>query len=106
MAQVVFIQPDGRRLAVEIDVGQSVMQGALDAGVGGIVAECGGCCTCGTCHCYVASEWVDRLPSANSDEVGILEFAWNPRDGSRLTCQIRMSDELDGLVLQVPERQL
>ncbi len=105
MAKITFILPDGQSQVVEIAAGRSVMEGALDAGIAGIVAECGGCCTCGTCHCYVLPEWVDRLPPPTADEAGIIDFAWNPSENSRLSCQIEVTDCLDGLVVQMPERQ-
>lgn len=81
------------------------MQEALDAGVPGIIAECGGACTCATCHCYVSSDWADRLPAAGSDEAAMLEFAYEPRPTSRLTCQIQVTGDLDGIVLHVPDSQ-
>ena len=106
MAQITFVQPDGSRETVEIRTGLSVMEGATGAGIPGILAECGGSCSCSTCHCYVVEGWFERLPAPGSDEAGLLDFAWEPRANSRLTCQLVVSDDLDGLVLEVPAQQL
>jgi 2Fe-2S ferredoxin len=105
MAKVTFIQADGSRQTIEIAAGRSVMEGARQAGVEGILAECGGMCACSTCHCYVAQDWYDRLPPPDEDETGLLDFAWEPKETSRLTCQIKVTDEIDGLVLEVPAEQ-
>lgn len=105
MAKVTFIQADGSRQTIEISAGRSVMEGARQAGVEGILAECGGMCACSTCHCYVAEDWYERLPAPDEDETGLLDFAWEPRETSRLTCQIKVTDEIDGLVLEVPAEQ-
>jgi len=101
-----FVQPDGSRRTVEAKTGNSVMEVARSNDIHGIRAECGGECACSTCHCYVDSAWIDRLPPARDDEAGLIEFAWEPREGSRLICQILVTEALDGLVLHLPERQL
>ena len=106
MPRITFIQPDGASATVEIASGLTVMEGAVENGVPGILAECGGSCSCSTCHCYVADGWAHALPPPEDDESGLLEFAWEPRESSRLTCQIRVTGALDGLVLHVPEEQL
>jgi len=106
MAQITFIQPDGGSETIAIENGVSIMEGATAHGVAGIVAECGGCCSCSTCHCYVAPEWFDRLPPMSADESSLVEFAWEPKENSRLGCQLIVDDSLDGLVLHVPERQI
>lgn len=106
MAKITFVQPDGRAETVDCDNGQSVMEGARDNAIEGIVAECGGMCSCSTCHCYVDKEWFAKLPEIQDDEAGLLEFAWEPKDVSRLTCQLEVSDDLNGLILHVPEQQL
>ncbi len=82
------------------------MEAARDHDIRGIVAECGGECSCSTCHCYVDREWVGSLPPKKDDEAGLIEFAPEPRPESRLACQLLMTDALDGLVLHVPEKQL
>ena len=106
MSKITFIQPDGAAATVEIADGLTVMEGAVENGIPGILAECGGSCSCSTCHCYVADGWVGALPPPDDDESGLIEFAWEPRESSRLTCQLRVTDALDGLVLHVPARQL
>jgi ferredoxin, 2Fe-2S len=106
MPTLVFVQPDGRRQAVPAAVGRSVMEAARDHDVAGIRAECGGECSCSTCHCYVDEVWLARLPAPAPAESGLVEFAWEPRPNSRLTCQIEMTPELDGLVLHVPAEQI
>ena len=106
MARITFIQPDGSAATVEIANGLTVMEGAIENDVTGVVAQCGGSCSCSTCHCYVADEWMGVLPPPDEEESGLIEFAWEPRGSSRLTCQIRVTDALDGLVLHVPAEQL
>ena len=106
MARVTFIQPDGATATVDIENGLSVMEGAVRSGIDGIPAQCGGSCSCSTCHCYVADGWADVLPAPDDEETGLLEFAWEPRESSRLTCQLRVTDAMDGLVLHVPAQQL
>ena len=87
-------------------VGQSVMQAAVNAGLDGIAADCGGLLTCATCHVYVAEPWVAQLSPASGDEIGMLEFTASPRQaGSRLSCQITMTDALDGLMVELPATQ-
>lgn len=82
------------------------MEAARANSVRGIRAECGGECSCSTCHCYIAAEWVPKLPVKNQDEATLLEFAFEPRTESRLACQIPVTDALDGMVVHIPERQL
>lgn len=106
MPTLVFVQPDGRRQTVAASVGRSVMEAARDHQVAGIRAECGGECSCSTCHCYVDDAWLARLPAATPAESGLVEFAWEPRPNSRLTCQIAVTPELEGLVLHVPAEQI
>ena len=82
------------------------MKGARNAGVVGILTECGGACACSTCQIHVAEDWVGRLPARESLEEAMLEFAWKvDQQHSRLACQVRVTNELDGLVAHVPERQ-
>lgn len=106
MAQITFIQPDGNRTTVEADDGVSVMQAALAHGIEGIFAECGGAMMCATCHCYVDDAWVEKIGPWVEGEEDMLDCAASEiRDSSRLTCQIMMSDALDGLVVHLPEEQ-
>ena len=101
MPRVVYIEDDGTHVEVDVEEGYSVMEGAIMNGVEGIEAECGGACSCATCHCYVQEEWWDKLPKMDVIEDSMLEAATERRSNSRLTCQIPMTDELDGLVLEV-----
>ncbi|MFQ5935160.1 MAG: 2Fe-2S iron-sulfur cluster-binding protein [Acidiferrobacterales bacterium] len=106
MARITFVQPDGSKQAVDVEDGYSVMEGATANQIPGIKAECGGSCSCSTCHCYVDPAWSDRLPPMQDDEAGLVEFAWEPKETSRLMCQLMVTDEFDGLILYVPEKQL
>ncbi|MDZ7827622.1 MAG: 2Fe-2S iron-sulfur cluster-binding protein [Gammaproteobacteria bacterium] len=105
MPRITFVQPDGSRETIEAERGYSVMEVAMDHGIDGIVAECGGGCICSTCHVYVDPDWAPRLEPATSDELALLQFALEPADHSRLSCQIDLVDELDGLVVTVPREQ-
>jgi len=104
--RVTFLRADGVRSTVEVAAGDTVMDGALDNGIPGIIGQCGGGCTCSTCHCYVEPPWQDLLPPAEEDELALLEYAIDRRPGSRLACQIRVTEALDGLLVELPERQL
>lgn len=107
MPKAVFIQLDGSEVTVEVARGESVMRAAIRQNVDGILAECGGSLTCSTCHVYVADDWLDRLPPPEEIELEMLDYtAAERRPGSRLSCQIRMGDDLDGIRLTVPETQL
>ena len=106
MPSVTFIHPDGRSERVEAEAGTSAMNTALVHGVRGILAECGGNAMCATCHVYVDEAWVERLAPPGKDEEALLDgTAAERRPNSRLSCQIRMTTELDGLVLCLPDRQ-
>jgi 2Fe-2S ferredoxin len=104
--RIVFIKPDGQRREVVAAVGESVMQAALNNLVDGIVGECGGDLSCATCHVFVAPEWYDGLPEVSDDEEDMLEAtSEEPTKFSRLSCQIKCHDGLDGLVVHVPATQ-
>jgi len=105
MAKITFVQQDGTERTVEAKAGQSVMDAAVKNGVPGIVADCGGACACATCHVYVDDAWRGRTGPRAELEDSMLEFAEDVRDSSRLSCQLKMSDALDGLRVVVPERQ-
>lgn len=105
MARVTFIASDGKTRVAEGSAGQSIMSVAVNAGIEEILAECGGACACGTCHCYVDAAWVDRLPPASEDENAMIECVIAPRAESRLTCQLKLTDDIDGLVLHLPSAQ-
>lgn len=107
MPKVTFIKPDGSLSVIETKVGASLMQAGIDGGISGIVAECGGCCQCATCHVYVAPEWCARLAPVNEAEDAMLDnTVTERRPQSRLSCEIKMTSELDGLVVHLPVRQV
>ncbi|MFT3689895.1 2Fe-2S iron-sulfur cluster-binding protein [Paenirhodobacter sp.] len=107
MAKIIYIEHNGAHHEVEVKPGMTVMEGARDNGVPGIDADCGGACACSTCHVYVDDAWIDRLPEKDSMEEDMLDFAWNPDPvKSRLTCQIKVTEDIDGLVVHIPERQI
>jgi ferredoxin, 2Fe-2S len=107
MAKITYIEFNGTPHEVEVPNGLTVMEGARDNGIPGIEADCGGACACSTCHVYVDPAWVDRLPPREAMEEDMLDFAWEPDpERSRLTCQIRVTDEIDGLVVRMPEKQI
>jgi 2Fe-2S ferredoxin len=104
--RIVFVKPDGERREVEAAAGESVMQAALNNLVDGIVGECGGDLSCATCHVFVDPEWHDALPEASDDEEDMLEAtSEEPTKFSRLSCQIKCDDKLDGLVVHLPATQ-
>jgi 2Fe-2S ferredoxin len=105
MPKIVFEEPDGKEHTVDIANGQSIMEGAVRDAVAGIDADCGGACSCATCMVYVAEEWRDRLPTKDSTEQAMLEFCPHVDESSRLSCQIQVTDALDGLRLKVPSSQ-
>ena len=107
MARITYIEFDGTAHEVDVANGLSVMEGARDNGIAGIEADCGGACACSTCHVYIDPAWADRLPKKESMEEDMLDFAWNPDPAtSRLTCQIKVTAEMDGLRVQMPEKQI
>ena len=107
MAKITYIECNGTPHEVEVPNGLTVMEGARDNGIPGIEADCGGACACSTCHVYVDAAWVDRLPPKEAMEQDMLDFAWEPDpERGRLTCQLKVTDELDGLVVQMPEKQI
>ena len=105
MATVTYIEHDGSEHAVELAPGTTVMQGALDHSVNGIVGDCGGACACATCHCYVDPAWLGKLDPPGESEAQMLECAIDPEDNSRLSCQIDVTAALDGLIVRLPESQ-
>jgi len=106
MPQVVFIDHQGADSRVEAPIGRSLMQVAIDHGISGILGDCGGSCSCATCHGYVDEPWTAKLPPRSETEVFMLEGVPEPRETSRLCCQIRMTSELDGIVVRLPEEQV
>jgi ferredoxin, 2Fe-2S len=105
MPKLSIIAFDGTRHDFEVQAGSTVMENAVRNSVPGIEAECGGACACATCHVYVDDEWSARVGAPEAMEEDMLDFAYDVKPTSRLSCQIKMSDGLDGLVVHVPERQ-
>ena len=105
MAKITYIEFDGTEHQAEVPAGQSVKDGAINNLIPGILAECGGCCACATCHVYVEEAWRERVGAPDELEAELLEFANEPKDNSRLSCQIEVSDGLDGLIVRLPESQ-
>ena len=105
MTKISFIAHGGARFDVEAENGSSVMENAIRNAVPGIEAECGGACACATCHVYVDEEWADVVGPPSPMEEDMLDFASDVRPTSRLSCQIRVKPELDGLVVRTPARQ-
>ena len=103
MPKVIYITTDDARHEVEVEAGYSIMEGAINNNIEGIVAECGGACACATCHSYIDLAWTDRIPSMDDMEDSMLDAAFERKDNSRLTCQIEMSDALDGIVIHVAD---
>ena len=106
MPKVTYIQPDGSERVVEARAGTTVMEAAIDNDVKGIVAECGGACSCATCHVYVDPAWAAKLGPADAQEDGMLGCVLDRRPTSRLSCQIVLTPALDGLVVQVADEQI
>ncbi len=105
MPKVNYVQHDGTIREVEVDLGYSVMEGAIRNDVPGIDADCGGACACATCMVFIDPEWIDRIEPASEMEQAMLEMAEKAQSSSRLSCQIMMTDLLDGLTVRTPERQ-
>jgi 2Fe-2S ferredoxin len=105
MLKITFIQPDGSQQMVETEAGLTLMESAKMNSVPGIEAECGGACACATCHVYVDDGWRDKTGTPSQMEEDMLDFAFDVRATSRLSCQIKLTPELDGLVVRVPAKQ-
>lgn len=105
VAAITYVEFDGTEHMVHVAEGCSVMEGAVNNGIPGIDAECGGACVCATCQVYVDDAWLDRIGSASEMEAEMLEFADHAKANSRLSCQIEVNEALDGLVVRLPESQ-
>ena len=105
MPLINYIEADGRHYEVEVANGDTVMRGAIDSMIDGILAECGGACACATCHCYVDEDWMNRIPAADTLEEDMLEAVLEPRANSRLSCQITVTDEMEGFTVRLPASQ-
>ncbi|MCB1690054.1 MAG: (2Fe-2S)-binding protein [Halioglobus sp.] len=106
MPSVKFISHSGVESEVHVASGTTVMHAAVDNGVSGILADCGGACSCATCHCFVDEAWLAKVGEPDDVEAQMLDFVLDPQPNSRLSCQITVSDELDGLVIMLPESQI
>ncbi|MCH2250808.1 2Fe-2S iron-sulfur cluster-binding protein [Cognatishimia sp. D5M38] len=107
MAKITYVEFGGTEHVVEVANGLTVMEGARDNNIPGIEADCGGACACSTCHVYVDEAWADKLSPMDDMEEDMLDFAFEPKPGlSRLTCQLKVSDALDGLKVFMPEKQI
>lgn len=107
MPTITYVQTDGTKKDIEVPAGKRIMQAAVGAGIDGIVAECGGQAMCATCHVYVDSSWLDKLSPVSDDEDEMLEDTTSVRTAeSRLSCQIPVTDDLDGIIVRLPETQI
>ena len=107
MIEVTYVDSAGNRRTVEAESGQSIMQIAIDNAIDGILGDCGGSCTCATCHCFVEREWLGKTGEADNLEKDMLAMsAVPPEENSRLSCQIKLNEDMDGLVVHMPESQL
>ena len=105
MAKIIYITRDATAHTIEVQNGLTVMEGAVQNDIPGIDADCGGGMACATCHVYVKEEWFDKLPKKEDGEEDMLDMAFEPKQNSRLSCQLTVSDELDGLVVNIPSKQ-
>ncbi|MEM8772046.1 MAG: 2Fe-2S iron-sulfur cluster-binding protein [Pseudomonadota bacterium] len=105
MTKITFIESNGTEHAVDAEDGASVMEAAIKNMVPGIDADCGGACACATCHVYVDEAWREKVGKPEAMEESMLDFAYEPKENSRLSCQINVSDALEGLVIRLPEFQ-
>ena len=106
MAKITYITSDNQTHTVEVQNGLTVMEGAVQNDIPGIDADCGGGMACATCHVYVKDDWFNKLPSKQEGEDDMLDQAYEPKKNSRLSCQIIVSDELEGLIVNLPEKQI
>lgn len=105
MPVINYIEADGTEYSVNVAEGVSLMQGALDNMIDGIIAECGGCCVCCTCHCMIDPAWREAAGSAAADEADMLEMVDNTEETSRLACQVKVTSAMEGMVVRLPESQ-
>ena len=105
MAKITYVDATGNKQTIEVESGLSVMEGAIQNKIPGIDADCGGSMSCATCHVYVKDEWFNKLVKAEDAEQDMLDMAFEPKKNSRLSCQLIVSDDLDGLVVTTPSKQ-
>ena len=105
MPKITYKDKSGNSKTLEVEKGLTVMEGAIQNNVPGIDADCGGSMACATCHVYVEEKWLSKLPKAEEGEVDMIDMAFEPKKNSRLSCQLIVTDEMDGLVVTTPEKQ-
>ena len=105
MSKITYIEHSGKEHTIEVSNGLSVMEGAVQNNIPGIDADCGGSMACATCHVYVKEDWFNKLPKKEDGEEDMIDMAYEPNKFSRLSCQLTVSDELEGLVVQLPQKQ-
>ncbi len=105
MAKITYIEHSGKSHTIEVQNGLTVMEGAIQNNIPGIDADCGGSMACATCHVYVKEEWFNKLPKKEDGEEDMLDMAYEPNKFSRLSCQLTVSDELEGIIVNLPEKQ-
>ena len=105
MPKITYIEHNGKSHTIEVPKDLTVMEGAIQNTIPGIDADCGGACACATCHVYVNEEWIDKMPAKTNTEQDMLDMAFEPNKQSRLSCQIVVNEDLDGLVVKMPSKQ-
>ena len=105
MPKIIYKDNQGNSKTIEVEKGLSVMEGAIQNNIPGIDADCGGSMACATCHVYVEEKWLNKLPNAEEGEVDMIDMAFEPKKNSRLSCQLIVTDEMDGLEVTTPEKQ-
>ena len=105
MPKITYKDKDGVSKTIEVENGLSVMEGAIQNDIPGIDADCGGAMACATCHVYVEEKWLDKLPKSEEAEIDMIDMAYEPKKNSRLSCQLIVTDELEGLTVTTPEKQ-
>ena len=105
MPKITYIDDEGNSKTIEVENGLSVMEGAIQNNIPGIDADCGGSMACATCHVYVEEKWLNKIPKAEEAEVDMIDMAYEPKKNSRLSCQLIVSEELNGLIVTTPSKQ-
>ena len=105
MPKITYIDNEGSSETIDVEKGLTVMEGAIQKNISGIDADCGGSLACATCHVYVEEKWFNKLPKAEDAEVDMIDMAYEPKKNSRLSCQLIVTDELDGLIVTTPAKQ-
>ena len=105
MAKITYLTHDNKSHTIDVQNGLTVMEGAIQNDIPGIDADCGGSMACATCHVYVEEKWLDKIPKAEEAEVDMIDMAYEPKKNSRLSCQLIISDELEGLTVTTPAQQ-